>query len=411
MRLLPELQGSRGDCQGPAAALSRLHVVSLVCVRILYRSVYRQGAPAFLPSLSGAGCRCWTLPRAPPAELPMPGCSDALIALVPPFPARAGTAHPPCLLSLTPNPPGAAHSLSPLPARAGCAAGAAALGLYPYPAGSVVFMYRPATIKSASFLPAAVPAVPPSLLPPHARRGPALGPHQARRHPLSLPGRAPRSGRRRDDDDGAQQDLRAEARQVPAGGGWRVLHDRLRGAARAGAGPGPGWGAQGADRAEGAGVGPGDAGPRPGWGMWEAALRASKGRRRAPARGERPSGPQVPCAPSGRCPSASAVPGNGREQRSLRAAPGTRTGTWAPDPLGTGSSPDRGLRPRSRSPRISAHGCLRGSDYFMCCEAANPAPGPLGSGTAPKSAGAAPSALCSRVSKHRRAVLAPQCLC
>lgn len=37
---------------------------------------------------------------------------------------------------------------------------------------------------------------------------------------------------RRHDDDGVEQDLRAEARQVPAGGRRRVLHDRLRGSPR-----------------------------------------------------------------------------------------------------------------------------------------------------------------------------------
>lgn len=241
MRLLPELQGSRGDCQGPAAALSRLHVVSLVRVRILYRSVYRQGAPSLLPSLPGAGCRCWTLPRAHPAELPIPGCSHALIALVPPFPARAGTAHPPCLLSLTPNPSGAAHSLSPLhlPARASWSRGPCCI--YVPPRHNKIRLFStPRRPGRASF-------APPAACAPRARTRPAPGPAPP---VVAAAAAGPRSGRRRrDDDDGAEQDLRAEARQVPAGGGRRVLHDRLRGAARAGPGPGPGCG--------GTGTGPG----------------------------------------------------------------------------------------------------------------------------------------------------------
>lgn len=47
---------------------------------------------------------------------------------------------------------------------------------------------------------------------------------------------------RRHDDDGVEQDLRAEARQVSAGGRRGVLHDRLRGSPRRVLGfPGSGW--------------------------------------------------------------------------------------------------------------------------------------------------------------------------
>lgn len=68
---------------------SRFYVVSLVCVRILYQFVYRQGAH-FLP-------RCWVpvldaaplLPVLIPGSVPHPGLlTAALTAPVPPLPVR-----------------------------------------------------------------------------------------------------------------------------------------------------------------------------------------------------------------------------------------------------------------------------------------------------------------------------------
>lgn len=267
-------------------------------------------------------------------------------------------------------------------------AGGTALGMCRVPC---VFMFRPATIKSAFFLHPAVPAVPPSPRPPHARSGPALGralPAAAAAGPRSALRAPPPPARRRDDDDGAEQDLRAEARQVPAGGGRRVLHDRLRGAARAGAGPGPG----------NAGAGPGDAGGR---------AQGGRGAEENPGMGGaalRPRGSPVPpwALPEG----LSRAGGTRGTSAPIREAPGTRTGVWGADP--PRSQPEAPLRITEEN--FCAQ-LLRSLGYFTCGEATNPTPGPLGSGTAPKSGSAAPSALCTACSGNtgRQSFSSPVC--
>lgn len=167
-----------------------------------------------------------------------------------------------------------------------------------------VFMYRPATINRVFSKLRLFSKLRPSRPSSCARRGgrgaqaqsgAGLGRRAARCRCRRRRFRAEAAGRcrRHDDDDGAEQDLRAEAREVPAGGGRRVLHDRLRGAtprtaAWAGTGAGSGYRSR-------SGVGGGGCG--------------SPGEQRPGS----PGGSRLPGCGAGLCP-------------AVRAAPGTRTG-------------------------------------------------------------------------------------
>lgn len=127
---------------------------------------------------------------------------------------------------------------SPVRSSRGRPLGAATGARPSVPTGVSVFMYRPATINRLFYKLRLFSKLRPSRPSFCARRGgrgaqaqsgAGLGRCAARcrrRRRRFRPEAAGRS-RRHDDDDGAEQDLRAEAREVPAGGGRRVLHDRL----------------------------------------------------------------------------------------------------------------------------------------------------------------------------------------
>lgn len=221
------------------------------------------------PPSRGAGCQCWTLPRRSPCSYParLPPRAAPLGPSAPRHRAGADPGQPrslhtpPGYRTLCQKTQGACSRFVPFhrstPERAAgdtavsgagspvrssrCRplAAAAATGACPsVPTGVSVFMYRPATINRLFYKLRLFSKLRPSRPSFCARRGgrgaqaqsgAGLGRCAARcrrRRRRFRPEAAGRS-RRHDDDDGAEQDLRAEAREVPAGGGRRVLHDRL----------------------------------------------------------------------------------------------------------------------------------------------------------------------------------------